>query len=136
MRRTLTALAVLFGVAPGAATAQPITNVNDCTFITDPIAVRRCIDGFQLRGPAAQYPQSAPIPPIESPAQAERNQLDSRTPPNVSYKDSPGWLEGTTEPSPPAKASATRNPASKGAASPNPASRSPAPRTNVIDLSQ
>ncbi len=60
MRRTLTALAALSAVAPVTAMAQAITNVNDCTFITDPIAVRRCIDGFQLRGPAAQYPQSAP----------------------------------------------------------------------------
>ncbi|WP_438346054.1 hypothetical protein [Methylorubrum populi] len=132
MRRTLTALAALSAVAPVTAMAQAITNVNDCTFITDPIAVRRCIDGFQLRGPAAQYPQSAPIPPIETPAQAERNQLDSRTPPNASYKDSPGWLgESGTPPNPPAKASPAKGNAAKSSAHENPAAK-----TNVIDLDQ
>lgn len=132
MRRTVTALAALSVVAPVTAMAQAITNVNDCTFITDPIAVRRCIDGFQLRGPAAQYPQSAPIPPVETPAQAERNQLDSRTPPNASYKDSPGWLEGSDAPSnPPAKASTSKSNAAKS--SPQ---KTPASKNNVIDLSQ
>lgn len=132
MRRTVTALAALSVVAPVTAMAQAITNVNDCTFITDPIAVRRCIDGFQLRGPAAQYPQSAPIPPVETPAQAERNQLDSRTPPNASYKDSPGWLEGSDAPSnPPAKASTSKNNAAK-----NSPQKTPASKNNVIDLSQ
>ncbi|GJE68876.1 hypothetical protein CHKEEEPN_0399 [Methylorubrum podarium] len=92
MRWMLPALATLFSVPPGIGLAQAITNVNECTFITDPIALRRCIDGFQQRGPAAQYPQSAPIPPIETPAQAERDQLDSKVPPNTSFKDSPEWL--------------------------------------------
>ena len=92
MRRTLTAFAILVSAWPEISMAQAITNVNECTFITDPIALRRCIDGFQLRGPAAQYPQSAPIPPIESPAQAERDQLNSKTPPAASYKESPEWL--------------------------------------------
>ncbi len=92
MRRMLTASVILFSASPVPSMAQSITNVNECTFITDPIALRRCIDGFQLRGPAAQYPQSAPIPPVESPAQAERDQLNSKTPPAASYKDSPEWL--------------------------------------------
>lgn len=92
MGRMLTTFAILLSVSPEISVAQAITNVNECTFITDPIALRRCIDGFQLRGPAAQYPQSAPIPPIESPAQAERDQLNSKTPPAASYKDSPEWL--------------------------------------------
>lgn len=132
MRRTLTALTLLFAAGPGPTAAQPITNVNDCTFITDPIAVRRCIDGFQLRGPAAQYPQSAPIPPIETPAQAERDRLDSKTPPNASYKDSPGWLDGGGETSSrPTKDATARSPASK-----SPASKSPTSKSNVIDLSR
>ncbi|WP_231344970.1 hypothetical protein [Methylorubrum sp. B1-46] len=88
----MTAFAILFLGSPMPSMAQAITNVNECTFITDPIALRRCIDGFQLRGPAAQYPQSAPIPPVESPAQAERDQLNSKTPPAANYKDSPEWL--------------------------------------------
>jgi hypothetical protein len=92
MRRMLTAVAILFSALPETGMAQAITNVNECTFITDPIALRRCIDGFQLRGPAAQYPQSAPIPPIETPAQAEREQLNGKTPPAASYKESPEWL--------------------------------------------
>lgn len=92
MRWMLPALAILASVLPETSMAQAITNVNECTFITDPIAVRRCIDGFQQRGPAAQYPQSAPIPPIETPAQAEREQLNSKTPPSASFKDSPEWL--------------------------------------------
>ena len=86
---------------PGAVSAQPITNVNECTFITDPVALKRCIDGFQLRGPTAQYPQSAPIPPIETPAQAERERDNSRLPPNASYRDAPEWL-GTKDAGSPA----------------------------------
>ncbi|KQQ25387.1 hypothetical protein ASF53_22170 [Methylobacterium sp. Leaf123] len=86
-------LAIALSVQSGAAMAQAITNVNECTFITDPIALRRCIDGFQLRGPSAQYPQSEPVPQIESPAQAERDKLD-RPPPSASYRDSPEWLGG------------------------------------------
>jgi hypothetical protein len=80
-------------VQSGAAWSQePITNVNECTFITDPIALKRCIDGFQLRGPPAQYPQSPPIPPVETPAQAEREKVGKAVPPNTSYRDSPEWL--------------------------------------------
>ena len=101
----LFALAILLSISPERGMAQAITNVNECTFITDPIALRRCIDGFQLRGPAAQYPQSAPIPPVESPAQAELDQLNSKTPPAANYKDSPEWLgsSGKAPDRPPSK---------------------------------
>ncbi|GEL41782.1 hypothetical protein MEX01_23730 [Methylorubrum extorquens] len=94
MRRLLMALAGAVLAQSGAAWAQqqPITNVNECTFITDPIALKRCIDGFQLRGPPAQYPQSPPIPPIETPAQAQRDSVGQAVPPNTSYRDSPEWL--------------------------------------------
>lgn len=97
MRRISVTLAIALSVQSGTVMAQPITNVNECTFITDPIALRRCIDGFQLRGPSAQYPQSAPVPQIESPAQAERDKLDRTTPPTASYKDSPEWLGRNAE---------------------------------------
>ncbi|AMB43285.1 hypothetical protein [Methylobacterium sp. AMS5] len=115
MRRMSVIFAVMLSVQSGAVMAQPITNVNECTFITDPIALRRCIDGFQLRGPSAQYPQSAPIPQIESPAQAEREKLDRTTPPNASYQDSPEWL---------------------GRDAAKPRDRSPSNKRKVIDLSQ
>ncbi len=93
MRRLLMALTSAALMPCGAAwSQQPITNVNECTFITDPIALRRCIDGFQLRGPPAQYPQSPPIPPIETPAQAERDRVGDAVPPNASYRDAPEWL--------------------------------------------
>lgn len=92
MLRMLMALAAAFPILCEAAQAEPITNVNECTLITDPIALKRCIDGFQNRGPAAQYPQSPPIPPIETPAQAERQSQKKTLPPNASYTDSPEWL--------------------------------------------
>ena len=114
MQRMFLALALICAGHPGAAVAQSITNVNECTFITDPIALRRCIDGFQLRGPAAQYPQSAPIPPIETPAQAERNQLNSKTPPKANDDDVSGWLDDGDKK----------------------ASNRPASKRKVIDLSQ
>lgn len=98
MRPSLTAAVIVAAVHSSAASAQAITNVNECTFLTDPIAIRRCIDGFQLRGPAAQYPPSPAIPPIETPAQAEREKQNRNLPPNTSYRDSPGWLGSKDEP--------------------------------------
>lgn len=114
MRRTSVIFAIALSLRSVTVMAQPITNVNECTFITDPIALRRCIDGFQLRGPSAQYPQSAPIPQIESPAQAEREKVN-RTPPNASYKHSPEWLGREAETS---------------------RDRSPSNKRKVIDLSK
>ena len=98
MRRLLMAFCGAVLAQSGAAFAeQPITNVNECTFITDPIALKRCIDGFHLRGPPAQYPQSPPIPQVETPAQAERDRIGTAVPPNTSYRDSPEWLGSTAK---------------------------------------
>lgn len=98
MRRLLMAFSGAVLAQSGAAWAQqPITNVNECTFITDPIALKRCIDGFQLRGPPAQYPPSPPIPPVETPAQAERGRVGESVPPNASYRSSPEWLGSKTK---------------------------------------
>ncbi|WP_147282476.1 hypothetical protein [Microvirga subterranea] len=32
-------------------------NVNDCTFLTDPVELRRCIDDFERWGPQIMSPQ-------------------------------------------------------------------------------
>lgn len=48
--RRLAALAPLvIGLAPWAAAAQTINNVNDCTLLTDPVSLRRCVDSFAGR---------------------------------------------------------------------------------------
>jgi hypothetical protein len=69
--RGLAALALLvMGLVPRVAAAQTINNVNDCTLLTDPVSLRRCVDSFagriqkpsdQLLSPSADVVQ----PPVE-----------------------------------------------------------------------
>ena len=43
----LTALAMSVTALPAAAQVAPVPNVNDCTFIRDPIALRDCINLYE-----------------------------------------------------------------------------------------
>ena len=52
-------------VACTPAAAQAPTNVNDCTLLPDPVALRRCVDGF---GPQSVRP---PAPALPSPAASD-----------------------------------------------------------------
>ncbi|MGU3538437.1 hypothetical protein [Methylobacterium sp. A54F] len=58
-------LLLLGGVAPAAAQGAPLPNVNDCTFIRDPIALRDCINLYQGQrlapGPRAAAFRPRPI---------------------------------------------------------------------------
>jgi hypothetical protein len=58
------ALAALAGAGGAFAQGAPVPNVNDCTFIRDPIALRDCIDLYQGQrlapGPRSAALQSAP----------------------------------------------------------------------------
>lgn len=65
LSRLIAPVAALATISAGAwAQGAPVPNVNDCTFIRDPIALRDCIDLYQGQrlapGPRSAAIQAAP----------------------------------------------------------------------------
>jgi hypothetical protein len=63
-------IAFAMGLAAWPANAQTIGNVNDCTLLTDPVALRRCVDSFsgRIQRPSDQLlspPADVARPPVE-----------------------------------------------------------------------
>lgn len=65
-RRFAVLTLLVMSLAPWAAAAQTINNINDCTLLTDPVSLRRCVDSFagriqrpsdQLLSPSAEVVQ-------------------------------------------------------------------------------
>ena len=78
------------------ASAQAPTNVNDCTLLPDPVALRRCVDGFgpQNQRPAL-LPSPAPPPPAaDAAAEAVPAPGGAVRPPTVA-RPSADWLHET-----------------------------------------
>ncbi len=74
-----------------SASAQVPTNVNDCTLLPDPVALRRCVDGFGRDNTLPTLPQQ-PSQPEASDA-ARREPLVKAAPvPPVSRPASDDWL--------------------------------------------
>lgn len=89
--RTRCIVRIALCMASTQAYAQAPTNVNDCTLLPDPVALKRCVDGF---GPQALRPLS-PVPAPASPSEAAQAEPAAKAPlipPAPTRSDD--WLHG------------------------------------------
>ena len=86
-------------VACSPAAAQAPTNVNDCTLLPDPVALRRCVDGFgpqSVRPPALTPPPasdaagSSPAPSVPQAPSTAQTPSTAQAPPAA--KPATDWL--------------------------------------------
>ena len=77
-----------------AASAQAQTNVNDCTLLPDPVALRRCVDGFGALNQRPVVPQPTP-PPAATDGAARTEPAPRAAPAPSAARPSGDWLHET-----------------------------------------